>query len=147
MDSKSAVPNLLFGSREDVTFGAASYNDARYVQMQGMEMTRNPNFKKAHYDNLYLELLVEGGLLGMVTFLLPYAIILRRTLRMRSRGPGWQMRAWVIGIYFGIAVQGLFGSPIPTFNASVGLTFAVIGFVSAVSAPSTAVSMGRPCSD
>lgn len=111
------LESVLFGVSTEVTDQASGrgYDDLRSEKL----------IKKAHFDNFYIELLVEGGVVGLLLFVLPYAWCAR--LGSRAFGPVFVNRRiayWYIGVLAGVAAQGLFVATFPSFNNAIGFALA-----------------------
>ena len=108
---------LLIGSDRDLPslVGRTGYSTIR----------SSATFEKYHVDNFYLELVVEGGLIGTVLFLWPYALLMVLLWRIRS-DPEERARAnLALAIMIGFAIQGIFSPTFPSFNSPIGLMFAI----------------------
>ena len=82
-------------------------------------------FNKLHTDNVYLELLVEAGLIGLLLFLLPYLFVGLRLFQLTTRGD--PAAAWALGCALGIALQSMLVGVYPTFNSPVGVMVVLLG--------------------
>ena len=69
-------------------------------------------------------MLVEGGIFGLVLFLLPLALLCRYAWILRPVDP--RFTAWYFAWIAGVAVQGMFSATIPTFNTPLGIGFACL---------------------
>lgn len=90
-------------------------------------------FSKFHVDNSFLELVLEGGMLGLALFLLPYGCVLRAGLmNLRSDPARTSLMATSVGLMVGIAFLSLTTSTIPTFNSPIGFFTAFFGALPAI---------------
>jgi O-antigen ligase len=90
-------------------------------------------FSKFHVDNSFLELFLEGGLLGLVLFLLPYIVIVRTGIaNLGSSSSKTTLMATSLGLLVGLAFLSLTTTTIPTFNSPVGLFAAFFGALPAI---------------
>jgi hypothetical protein len=122
---------LLIGSGSELSnaLGESGYSDIR----------GSATFEKFHVDNFYLELVVEGGLIGAVLFLWPYVLLMVVLWRLR-RDPAERTRANLgLAMVVGFAVQGSFVPTFPSFNSPIGFMFAVV----AVSLVASGVDQSR----
>jgi hypothetical protein len=98
------------------------------------EVTGNPysdirdqaTVTKYHADNFYLELLVEGGLIGLALFLFPYVLLVLYLSRLRQRGGERRLASLVLSLAAGFTAQGLFAATIPSFNNPIGFMFSLV---------------------
>lgn len=120
--TKDPLQSVLFGPSEEISdqVDRGGYDDLR----------ADKELHKHHYDSFYLELLIEGGLIGALLFMMPFAILIsklkpvwRRCLAERPNV------SWYVAVAFGLAAQGLFVAPFPSFNNSIGFAVALLAHV------------------
>lgn len=83
-------------------------------------------FRKYHVDNTYLEYFVEGGAVGLVLALLPWALSFGAAVRGsvgRFTGGASRVAGSIIA---GVAVQACFVAVSPTFNSPLGFFLAFL---------------------
>ena len=130
-DTEGEARALLLGAgREFDPSAGVKYSDLR----------SEATFRKYHVDNFYLELLVEGGLVGGLLFLIPYGMVARRFWRLRAKRDMRLIANMVLAFLVGVAVQGNFAPTIPIFNSPLGFMFAV--FVGSVTLMDHVVAAG-----
>jgi O-antigen ligase len=115
---------LAEGSALTVVWGPERFPEIGLVSSYD-DLGADKKFTKYHVDNTYLEAVMEGGVLGAVLFLLPY-LYLFRVMAARYRVGRRASDAWLIAIWVGIAVQGVFIGVIPNFNSPIGFFVALL---------------------
>ena len=116
---RSAWYDFLIGPSHTVSAELATggYND----------MPDDRVFRRDHFDNSYVALLVQGGLIGLALFLMPHLRIVRVAYQSWRHEPARRAcYAWYLAVAAGIAAQSFFVATIPTFNNSVGLFIALL---------------------
>lgn len=79
---------------------------------------------KFHYDNLYLEVLLRYGLIGLACLIWALGAVLARTsaqARAASELKSRALAAWCYSVTFGICVSGLFGTVFPSLGNSLNI--------------------------
>lgn len=77
-------------------------------------------FANPHVDNMYLEIILLGGITGLILFLLPYFVILAKAW------PRTQLTSVALAILAGAAVQSAVSSTVPTFGSPAGFLFGLV---------------------
>lgn len=113
MNEDQHLPQLAWatGAATRTVEGGPAYNPIRGEAL----------FLNVHVDNTYLDILLLGGVLGLLLFLLPYAIIVRKA------GPRTRLTSVALAILAGVAVQSAFVSSAPTFGSPVGFLLGLVG--------------------
>lgn len=116
-DGDAPMREMLFGPSE-----IRGYTEIQpYDPLVGEKV-----YTKLHVDNFYLELILEGGVIGTVLFLLPYAEAVGRAFNLVTEGgESRAIGAWSLAVYLSVGVQGVFVATFPTFNSHIGMFWLV----------------------
>ncbi len=96
------------------------------------DLAPSKNFEKTHIDNAYIELVLEGGIIGLLLFLLPYGTVTRSAIGSLSRPhQNQKLTAGALALLMGLACFGLTSTAVPTFNSPVGFLFSFVSFLPA----------------
>lgn len=109
LESESPVSALMFGPEEVRHYTGVSGYDP---------LAGSKEYRKISVDNNYLELLLQAGLIGTTLFLGAHVALFRRADTSGLVG------AWGLALLVTIAVNGMFASMLPTFNAPIGIVCA-----------------------
>lgn len=107
---ENGVVTILFGDVETPQDLLNRYDDLRSEKSFGMP----------HRDSVYFTFLVDFGLIGLVLFLAPYAVLARQAVVSLGESKGIRI---FLALFIGVAVQGAAVSTIPSFNNPVGFWF------------------------
>lgn len=96
--------------------------------------SENKGVNKFHADNMYIELFVEGGTIGIFLFILPYLYLLKYKLQCDTL----YRRIW-ISISFCILIQAIFITNFTSFFAPISLFYG--GILLIIRTPKKTVSI------
>ncbi|MCZ7644701.1 MAG: O-antigen ligase family protein [Planctomycetota bacterium] len=92
---------------------------------------KQKRFSTLHFDNIYLEMMVKGGAVGVLFFFGPYLLILYLGLNnLHLAGKNRNLAAWLLAVLLATLVHGSVVTTMPTFNNPVGFLTALLSISS-----------------
>lgn len=116
------IVSVVEEGSESIAFGAREYPDVSKILHSYSRFKQEKNSKKDekfHADNIYIELFVESGIIGLFLFLLAYIMVVIKANNQKIK------RLWY-SIMFGAIVQGFFITNFSSFFSPIAFFYGSI---------------------